>query len=189
MRPATIASLEVDGLKPARLLVVALLTFVLIVSASVSAGSRPGGAGGGKNSSYAYMPPPAAGFGATVATAAQDPSAGRGSAGLRPAHAAADSTGARQRGLRPRSTGRAVRPAHAGGGPEPGRRHASRPRRCERRAHRQQRWPATRKLELTRRPAPRVLRTPKSRQLLRHRLRTGWPRQRSSNLPRRRLRQ
>ena len=36
MRPATIASLEVDGLKPARLLVVALLTFVLIVLASVA---------------------------------------------------------------------------------------------------------------------------------------------------------
>ena len=36
MRPATIASLEVDGLKPARLLVVALLTFALIGSASVA---------------------------------------------------------------------------------------------------------------------------------------------------------
>ena len=36
MRPATIASLEVDGLKPARLLVVALLRFVLIVSALVA---------------------------------------------------------------------------------------------------------------------------------------------------------
>ena len=37
MRPATIASMEVvDGLKPARLLVVALLTFVLIMSASVA---------------------------------------------------------------------------------------------------------------------------------------------------------
>ena len=33
----------------------------------------------------------------------------------RPAHAAADSAGVPQRGLRPRSTGRAVRPAHAGG--------------------------------------------------------------------------
>ena len=71
MRPATIASLEVDGLKPARLLVVALLTFVLIMSASVApAAGRV--ALVGANSSYAYMPPPAAGFGAT---AAQDPSA------------------------------------------------------------------------------------------------------------------
>ena len=74
MRPATIASLEVDGLKPARLLVVALLRFVLIVSALVAPAA-------GRvalvvaNSSYAYMPPPAAGFGATVAMAAQDPSA------------------------------------------------------------------------------------------------------------------
>ena len=71
MRPATIASLEVDGLKPARLLVVALLTFVLIVSALVAPAA-------GRvalvvaNSSYAYIPPPAAGFGATMATAAQD---------------------------------------------------------------------------------------------------------------------
>ena len=74
MRPATIASLEVDGLKPARLLVVALLTFVLIVSASVvPAAGRV--ALVGANSSYAYLPPPAAGFGATVAMAAQDPSA------------------------------------------------------------------------------------------------------------------
>ena len=71
MRPATIASLEVDGLKPARLLVVALLTFVLIMSASVvPAAGRV--ALVVANSSYAYMPPPAAGFGATMATAAQD---------------------------------------------------------------------------------------------------------------------
>ena len=55
MRPATIASLEVDGLKPARLLVVALLRFVLIVSALVAPAA-------GRmalvvaNSSYAYMP-------------------------------------------------------------------------------------------------------------------------------------
>ena len=74
MRPATIASMEVDGLKPARLLVVALLTFVLIMSASVApAAGRV--ALVGANSSYAYMLPPAAGFGATVAMPAQDPSA------------------------------------------------------------------------------------------------------------------
>ena len=61
-------------MKPARLLVVALLTFVLIVSASVvPAAGRV--ALVGANSSYAYLPPPAAGFGATVAMAAQDPSA------------------------------------------------------------------------------------------------------------------
>ena len=66
--------MEVDGLKPVRLLVVALLTFALIMSASVApAAGRV--ALVGANSSYAYMPPPAAGFGATVATAAQDPAA------------------------------------------------------------------------------------------------------------------
>ena len=74
MRPATIASLEVDGLKPARLLVVALLTFVLIMSASVApAAGRV--ALVGANSSYAYMPPQAAGFRAAVTAAAQDASA------------------------------------------------------------------------------------------------------------------
>ena len=74
MRSATIASLEMDGLKPPRLLVVALLTFVPIVSASVApAAGRVALVVG--NSSYAHIPPPAAGFGATMATAAQDPSA------------------------------------------------------------------------------------------------------------------
>ena len=64
MRPATIASLEVDGLKPARLLVVALLTFVLIMSASVApAAGRV--ALVGANSSYVYM--------ATIVTAEVDP--------------------------------------------------------------------------------------------------------------------
>ena len=59
MRPATIASMEVDGLKPARLLVVALLTFVLTVSASVAvAASRVALVVG--NGTYAHRPPPAA---------------------------------------------------------------------------------------------------------------------------------
>ena len=81
MRPATIASMEVDGLKPARLLVVALLTFVLTVSASVAvAASRVALVGG--NGTYAHRPPPAAGFGVTVARAAQDPSAVEAELGL-----------------------------------------------------------------------------------------------------------
>ena len=81
MRPATIANMKVDGLKPARLLVVALLTFVLIVSASVvPAAGRV--ALVGANSSYAYMPPPAAGFGVAVAMAAQEPSAVEAELGL-----------------------------------------------------------------------------------------------------------
>ena len=81
MRPATIASLEVDGLKPARLLVVALLTFVLTVSASVAvAASRVALVVG--NGTYAHRPPPAAGFGVTVARAAQDPSAVEAELGL-----------------------------------------------------------------------------------------------------------
>ena len=81
MRPATIASMEVDGLKPARLLVVALLTFVLTVSASVAvAASRVALVVG--NGTYAHRPPPAAGFGVTVARAAQDPSAVEAALGL-----------------------------------------------------------------------------------------------------------
>ena len=46
-----------------------------------------------------------------------------------------------------------------------------RPRRCEWRTRRQQRWPATRELELSMPPARRVLRSPKSR----HRVRTCCP--------------
>ena len=81
MRPATIASMEVDSLKPARLLVVALLTFVLTVSASVAvAASRVALVVG--NGTYAHRPPPAAGFGVTVARAAQDPSAVEAELGL-----------------------------------------------------------------------------------------------------------
>ena len=81
MRPATIASMEVDGLKPSRLLVVALLTFVLTVSASVAvAASRVALMVG--NGTYAHRPPPAAGFGVTVARAAQDPSAVEAELGL-----------------------------------------------------------------------------------------------------------
>ena len=81
MRPATIASMKVDGLKPSRLLVVALLTFVLTVSASVAvAASRVALVVG--NGTYAPVPPPAAGFGVTVATAAQAPSAVEAELGL-----------------------------------------------------------------------------------------------------------
>ena len=81
MRPATIASMEVDGLKPARLLVVALLTFVLTASASVAvAASRVALLVG--NGTYAHIPPLAAGFGVTVAAAAQDPSAVEAALGL-----------------------------------------------------------------------------------------------------------
>ena len=146
MRPATIASLEVDGLKPARLLVVALLTFVLIMSASVApAAGRV--ALVGANSSYAYMPPPAAGFGATVATAAQDSSAVEAELGLDRPTRRLIQQGLRNEGFDPGVPDGLFGPRARGRRSGPGKRRTSRPRRgistaCrprryERRPHRQ----------------------------------------------------
>ena len=79
MRPAMINHVlrEVDSMKPPRSFFFALQTFVLTVSASVTVtamtASRVALVVG--NGPYAYMPPPAGGSGATIATAVQDPSA------------------------------------------------------------------------------------------------------------------
>ena len=103
-------------MKPARLPIVALLALVLVASAAAAlADGRVALMVG--SGTYAHIPPPAAGFGVTVARAAQDPSAVEAELGLDRPTRRLIQQGLPNEGFDAGTPRRSVRAAHTGGDP------------------------------------------------------------------------